>query len=71
MARLASANNWHAILVAMFQAYHLMNGFAHAGEYGTYPVGLIYSTSLDLRRFLRDAERYIESLVQELRLESV
>lgn len=54
--------NMHAILVSLYQAYQLMNGAAHAGEYGNYPISLLYSTSNDLRRFLVDAARFIRSL---------
>lgn len=66
VCREANAMNWHAIFLAIYQGYHLMNGAAHAGEYGAYPVGLIYSTSLELRRFLRDASQYVSSLKMEM-----
>lgn len=51
--------NWHAISLGIFQAYQLMNGAAHAGDYATYPVALLYSNSVDLRRFLQDAKSYL------------
>lgn len=54
--------NWHAILVAFFQAYQLMNAHAHAGDFPVYPVSLQYSNSLNLRQFLRDAKDFVESL---------
>jgi len=56
------ATNWHAILVAFFQAYQLMNAHAHAGEFPAYPVALQYASSLDLRQFLRDAKDFVEAL---------
>ena len=54
--------NWHAILVAFFQAYQLMNAHAHAGEFPAYAVALQYANSLNLRQFLRDAKDFVESL---------
>lgn len=54
--------NMHAILLSIYQAYQLMNGSAHAGEYGNYPVSLLYSTSNDLRRFLFDAAKFVRDL---------
>lgn len=56
------ATNWHAILVAFFQAYQLMNAHAHAGEFPAYPVALQYANSLNLRQFLRDAKDFVEVL---------
>lgn len=56
------ATNWHAILVAFFQAYQLMNAHAHAGEFPAYPVALQYANSLNLRQFLRDAKDFVETL---------
>lgn len=56
------ATNWHAILVAFFQAYQLMNAHAHAGEFPAYAVTLQYANSLNLRQFLRDAKDFVESL---------
>ncbi len=55
----AGPANWHAISLGIFQAYQVMNGAAHAGDYATYPVALLYSNSVDLRRFLQDAKNYI------------
>jgi hypothetical protein len=55
-------SNWHAILVAFFQVYQLMNAHAHAGEFPPYPVSLQFANSLDLRRFLRDAKAFVEDL---------
>lgn len=54
--------NMHSVLLSLYQAYQLMNGSAHAGEFGTYPVTLLYSTSSDLRRCLLDAARFIRAL---------
>lgn len=54
--------NWHAILVAFFQAYQLMNAHAHAGEFPAYAVSLQYANALNLRQFLRDAKEFVESL---------
>lgn len=54
--------NWHAILVAFFQAYQLMNAHAHAGEFPAYPVALQYANSLNLRQFLRDAKEFVKAL---------
>ncbi len=56
------ATNWHAILIAFFQAYQLMNAHAHAGEFPAYAVSLQYANSLNLRQFLRDAKEFVESL---------
>jgi hypothetical protein len=56
------ATNWHAILIAFFQAYQLMNAHAHAGEFPAYAVALQFSNSLNLRQFLRDAKDFVESL---------
>ncbi|MES2187589.1 MAG: hypothetical protein V4505_23765 [Pseudomonadota bacterium] len=57
----AAVRNWHAILLAIYQAYQLTTAAAHAGDYASFPVALISSTSRDLARFLRDAARYVES----------
>lgn len=57
--------NWHAILIAAYQAYQLMNASAHAGEYPSYPVSLIHSNSRDLVRFLGEANKYISFLFEE------
>jgi hypothetical protein len=56
------ATNWHAIMVAFFQAYQLMNAHAHAGEFPAYAVSLQYANSLNLRRFLSDARDFVDSL---------
>lgn len=56
------ATNWHAILIAFFQAYQLMNAHAHAGEFPAYAVSLQYANSLNLRQFLRDAKDFVDSL---------
>ncbi|QDL36469.1 hypothetical protein [Rhodoferax sediminis] len=56
------ATNWHAILVAFFQAYQLMNAHAHAGEFPAYAVALQYANSLNLRQFPRDAKGFVETL---------
>lgn len=56
------ATNWHAILVAFFQAYQLMNAHAHAGEFPAYAVALQYANSLNLRQFLRDAKDFVDTL---------
>lgn len=55
-------SNWHGILVALFQAYQLMNGSAHAGEYPAYPIALQHSTSLNLRGYLVQARQFVEGL---------
>ena len=54
--------NWHAILISCYQVYQLTNASAHAGEYPTYPVNLIYSNSYDLVRFLNDTNLYLVSM---------
>lgn len=54
--------NWYAILVGFFQAYQLMNAYAHAGEFPAYAVALQYANSLNLRQFLRDAKDFVETL---------
>lgn len=56
------ATNWHAILVAFFQAYQLMNAHAHAGEFPAYAVALQHYNSVNLRQFLLDAKDFVESL---------
>lgn len=56
------ATNWHAVLIAFFQAYQLMNAHAHAGEFPVYAVSLQYSNSVNLRQFLSDAKDFVESL---------
>jgi len=56
-------SNWHAIFVGMFQAYQLMNGSAHAGEYPVYPVALQYAMSLNLRLFLEQARSFVEAQI--------
>lgn len=56
------ATNWHAILIAFFQAYQLMNAHAHAGEFPAYSIALQYANSLNLRQFLRDAKEFVETL---------
>lgn len=53
--------NWHAVFVAMFQAYQMMNGSAHAGEYPTYSVALQHAMSLNLRAFLTEARSFVEA----------
>jgi len=55
-------SNWHGIMVALFQAYQLMNGSAHAGEYPAYPVALQHSMSLNLRNYLTQARQFVEGL---------
>lgn len=57
-----ATTNWHAILVAFFQAYQLMNANAHAGEFPAYAVTLQHATSMNLRSFLTDAETFVQSL---------
>jgi hypothetical protein len=54
--------NMHSVLLSLYQAYQLMNGAAHAGEFGAYPVSLLYATSSDVRRCLLDAARFVRSL---------
>lgn len=55
--------NWHAVLVAMFQAYQMMNGAAHASDYPTYSVALQHAMSLNLRSFLVQARDFVEAQV--------
>jgi hypothetical protein len=54
--------SWHAILLSFYQAYQLMNGAAHAGEYPHFSVALQFANSANLRQFLSDAREYVESL---------
>lgn len=42
----------HELLVAVFGAYHLMNGAAHAGEYPRFPANLLIHVSRDVLRIL-------------------
>ncbi|QQA74570.1 hypothetical protein [Pectobacterium parmentieri] len=56
------ARNWHAILISCYQVYQLTNASAHAGEYPTYPINLIYSNSYDLVRFLNDTNLYLVNM---------
>ena len=58
----AQTANWHAIMLAFYQAYQLMNGAAHAGEYPHYPVSLLFASSVDLRTFLLNARIYVDAL---------
>ncbi|MFA1803127.1 hypothetical protein ABFU18_20170 [Xanthomonas campestris pv. campestris] len=46
--------NAHAMLTAALAAYQAQNAAAHASDYGTYPVALVYHASIDLRRALSD-----------------
>jgi hypothetical protein len=62
-AMVRSQANWHAIFVGMFQAYQLMNGSAHAGEYPTYPVALQHAMSLNLRSFLTQSREFVDAQV--------
>lgn len=57
-----AATNWHAILVAFFQAYQLMNANAHAGEFPGYSVTLQHVTSVNLRQFLSNAREFVQAL---------
>jgi len=50
-----SGANWHSIMLGLYQAYQTMNAAAHAGDYGRYPIGLLYYSSLDLQSFLQCA----------------
>ncbi|KVW71504.1 hypothetical protein WK98_07745 [Burkholderia ubonensis] len=54
--------NWHAIMFAFYQAYQLMNGAAHAGEYPNYSISLQFVSSVDLRSFLAAARPYVDAL---------
>jgi hypothetical protein len=45
----------HALLLTVYGAYQFTTGAAHAGDYPAVPAGLVYHTSLDLRRSLRSA----------------
>lgn len=53
---------WHTIVLSVYQAYQLMNGAAHAGEYASYPIDLIYATALDVRRGLLESTIYLENV---------
>jgi hypothetical protein len=55
--------NWHAILLAMYQAYQMLNAAAHAGEYPSYSIALLHANSRDLRRALQDARYFVDGLV--------
>lgn len=57
-----ATTNWHAILIAFFQAYQLMNANAHAGEFPSYAVTLQHVTSVNLRQFLSNARDFVQSL---------
>ncbi|MBX6965809.1 hypothetical protein [Alcaligenes faecalis] len=56
------ATNWHAIMLAFYQGYQLMNGAAHAGEYPNYSISLQFVSSVDLRHFLMAARSYVDAL---------
>lgn len=56
------AANWHAIILAFYQAYQLMNSAAHAGEYPHYSISLQFVNSVDLRSFLAAACQYVDGL---------
>lgn len=55
--------NWHAIILAFYQGYQLMNGGAHCGEYPKYSIALQYANSINLREFYVSAKEYIDDLV--------
>jgi hypothetical protein len=57
-----ATTNWLAILVGFFQAYQLMNANAHAGDFPSYSVALQYATSVNLRKFLNEANDFVLSL---------
>jgi len=59
-----ATKNWHAIMLAIFQVYQLMNASAHAGEYPKYPVSLISSNARDLLEFLVIANKYVAFLFE-------
>ena len=52
----------HSILTTIYWAYQFITGAAHAGEYPSFPVGLIHSTSVDLRRALQDSAEMVRTL---------
>lgn len=54
--------NWHSILLALYQAYQLMNSAAHADEYPNYSIALQFVSSVDLRTFLVSANQYVAAL---------
>lgn len=56
------AANWHSILLALYQAYQLMNSAAHADDYPNYSIALQFVSSVDLRTFLASACQYVNSL---------
>lgn len=56
--------NFHSLLIGLFQAYQLMNAAAHAAEYPSYPVDLVESTSRDLVRFLSEVLIYLRAEAQ-------
>lgn len=53
--------NFHSLLIGIYQAYQLMNAAAHAAEYPPYPVDLVESHSRDLVRFLSEILLYLQS----------
>ncbi|WP_423761201.1 hypothetical protein [Burkholderia sp. NLJ2] len=55
-------SNWHAIMLAFYQSYQLMNSAAHAGEYPNYSISLQFVSSVDLRSFLAAARPYVDAL---------
>ncbi len=57
-----AAMSCHALLLAFYGGYQFVTGAAHAGEYPGYPLALIYSTSMDIRRSLRASVVYIRQL---------
>jgi hypothetical protein len=57
-----AAMSCHAMLLAFYSGYQFVTGAAHAGEYPEYPLALIYSTSMDIRRSLRASIAYINQL---------
>lgn len=53
--------NFHSLLIGIYQAYQLMNAAAHAAEYPAYPSDLVESNSHDLVRFLSEILIYLRS----------
>ena len=52
----------HALLLAIYGAYQFITGAAHADEYPAFPIGLIYTTAMDLSRALQEGAELVESL---------
>lgn len=56
------ARTGHTILTTIYYAYQFLTGAAHSGEYPSFPIGLIHSTSVDLRTALQDSAEMVRML---------